>query len=141
MPTQEERRAWNEQVIQEFRENGGRVGGAFAGTPLLLLTTTGARSGEPRTNPLACRREGEDLVVFGSNGGRTTDPAWVHNLRAKPEAEVEYGTARFPVLARFAEGEERRRLWQAQVHDAPGFAGYATSAAPREIPVVVLTRI
>lgn len=134
-----ERLQRNQAVIDEFRAAGGVVGGDFAGVPLLLLTTTGARSGEPRTMPLTYRADGPRLVVFAANGGRPQHPGWYHNLRADPSARVEVGTDAYEVTAVDAEGAERERLWDLQVRDAPYFAGFQERAG-RSIPVVVLTR-
>jgi deazaflavin-dependent oxidoreductase (nitroreductase family) len=91
---------FNEQLIEEFRANGGKVGGPFAGANLLLLHTTGAKSGRRRVNPLAYRRDGDHFVIFGSKGGAPTNPDWFHNLRAHPSATVEVGTEQFDVTAR-----------------------------------------
>lgn len=128
----------NRGIIDEFRANHGVVA-SFGGVPLLLLTTTGARSGEPRTSPMMCVRDGDDLVVFGTNGGRDVDPSWVHNLRADPHGTAEVGDQRFAVVASFAVGEERDRLWRAGIDQNPMFADFATRTE-RAIPIVVLRR-
>lgn len=129
----------HEQVVEEFRARGGKVGGSFEGSPLLVLTTTGARSGAERVNPLMYTTDGEDLVVLASKGGRPENPAWYHNLVANPRATVELGTEKFTVTARVARGTERDRLFQAQAALYPRFAGYQEKTA-RQIPVVVLHR-
>ena len=134
-----ERLRRNQQVIDEFRSNGGVVGGDFAGVPLLLLTTTGARSGEPRTMPLTYLRDGSQLVVFAANGGRTNHPGRFHNLLADPSAHVEVGTDSYPVTAAVAEGPARDRLWSRQLPVTPYFAAFQDKAG-RLIPVVTLTR-
>jgi deazaflavin-dependent oxidoreductase (nitroreductase family) len=128
---------FNARIIDEFRANAGKVGGPFEGAPMLLLHTTGARSGDERVHPLVYRSEGEDLVVFGSKGGAPTHPAWFHNLVANPDATVEVGTRTLPVRARVAGGDERERIWSAQKADMPGFADYERTT-DRTIPVIVL---
>jgi deazaflavin-dependent oxidoreductase (nitroreductase family) len=129
---------YNQAIIDEFRGNGGRVGGAFEGAPLLLLHTIGAKSGKERVNPMMYQAVGEDYAVFASKGGAPDHPAWYHNLLAHPDVTVEVGTALVPVTARVAEGEERELIWQRQKADYPGFAEYE-QRTPRQIPVVVLT--
>jgi len=130
---------FNQQIIDEFRSNGGKVGGQFDGARLLLLHTTGARSGTERVNPLAYRTDGDHLVVFGSKAGAPTNPDWYHNLRANPKASVEVGGDRFDVTARVAEGEERERIWRDQKEEMPGFADYERLTS-RPIPVIILER-
>ncbi|WNM35907.1 nitroreductase family deazaflavin-dependent oxidoreductase [Streptomyces sp. Li-HN-5-11] len=134
-----ERLQRNQLVIDEFRSAGGVVGGDFAGVPLLLLTTTGARSGEPRTMPMTYLRDGTRLVVFGANGGRPKHPGWYHNLLADPAALVEVGTEAYRVTATVTEGAERERLWAQQLLHTPYFEGFQEQAG-RRIPVVALTR-
>ena len=130
---------YNDKIIQEFRSNGGRVP-SFQGTDqLLLLTTVGARSGEPRTSPLAYLRDGDNVVVFGSYAGRPQHPQWYFNLRTTPTVTVELGTETFAARARIAAGDERTRIWEAQKAAVPQFADYETSTT-REIPVVILER-
>jgi deazaflavin-dependent oxidoreductase (nitroreductase family) len=130
----------NTGIIEEFRANEGRVGGPFEGAPLLLLHTTGARSGDERVNPLMYLPDGDRLVVFGSKGGAPTNPDWFHNVRAHPEASVEVGTERFPVRARVADPEERDRLYEEQSRRYPQFAEYQRGV-DRTIPVVILERV
>jgi deazaflavin-dependent oxidoreductase (nitroreductase family) len=132
-----DRRNWNEQVIEEFRANEGRVGGNFAGAPMLLLHSRGARTGTERVNPMMYQRVGEDYAVFASKGGAPTNPDWYHNLLANPEATIEVGTETIPVRARVARGEERERIWEKQKRDYPGFANYERKTS-RQIPVVIL---
>src|ERR671927_20150 len=103
--------AFNRSLIAEYRATGGQVTGQFAGAPLLLLTTTGARSGQPRTTPLAYTVDGDRLVVIASKGGAPTHPDWYHNLRAQPEVTVELGTETFPARATIPQGAERQRLF------------------------------
>jgi deazaflavin-dependent oxidoreductase (nitroreductase family) len=128
----------NARIIDEFRANEGRVGGSFAGTPLLLLHHTGARSGEKRINPLAFQRDDGRYVVFASKGGAPKNPAWYHNLKAQPNATIEVGTDTIEVLASEASGEERERLFNTQAERIPQFADYERRTE-RTIPVVVLT--
>ena len=128
---------FNGRIIEEFRANAGEVGGRFTGVPLLLLHHNGAKSGRERINPLAYRRDGDRLVIFGSKGGAPSHPDWYRNLVANPAAVVEVGTDTIPVVARVAGGEERERLWSDQKRDLPGFADYERKT-DREIPVVVL---
>jgi deazaflavin-dependent oxidoreductase (nitroreductase family) len=130
---------WNTKIINEFRENGGKVGGPFEGAPLLLLTTTGRRTGVPRTSPMMYLDDGTGRwLVFASKAGADTDPDWFHNLRANPEVTVEIGD-RLQVKARAVvlEGEERDRWFAEQASRYPGFAGYQTKT-DRVIPVVAL---
>ncbi len=131
---------FNRQVIEEFRANGGRVGGRFEGMDMLLLHTVGARSGQPRINPLAYRRDGDRLVIMESKAGAPTNPDWYHNVVARPDVEVEVGTERVAMRARVAEGDERDRLWEATKAAMPGFAEYETMTT-RRIPVVVLEAV
>jgi deazaflavin-dependent oxidoreductase (nitroreductase family) len=128
---------WNTKIIEEFRANGGKVGGNFEGAPLLILHSTGAKSGEERLAPLMYRPVGDDLVIFASKAGAPTHPDWFHNLRAHPEASVEVGTETKRVVAREAEGEERERIWEAHKKAFPGFQEYEDKT-DRVIPVVVL---
>jgi deazaflavin-dependent oxidoreductase (nitroreductase family) len=131
---------FNRAIIEEFRANDGRVGGQFEGAPLLLLTSTGARSGEARTTPVVYLRDGERLVIFASKAGAPTNPAWYHNLLANPSATVEVGTETVQVNAEVASGEERERLYQRQSELFPQFVEYAKKTT-REIPVVLLQRV
>jgi deazaflavin-dependent oxidoreductase (nitroreductase family) len=129
----------NAGIIREFRTNEGRVGGPFEGAPLLLLTTTGARSGRARTNPLMYLRDGDRLVVFASKGGAPTNPDWYQNVVANPDASVEVGTDRFPVRATVATGDERDELFAEQAKRYPQFAAYQAKT-DRTIPVIILER-
>ncbi|WP_113700646.1 nitroreductase family deazaflavin-dependent oxidoreductase [Nonomuraea lactucae] len=128
---------FNKQIIEEFRANEGRVGGMFEGAPLVLLTTTGAKSGKQTTTPVMYLRDGERVVVIASNAGADRHPAWYHNLRATPEATAEIGTETFAVKADFVDGVERDRLYARMVEQAPGFAEYEAKTS-RRIPVVAL---
>jgi deazaflavin-dependent oxidoreductase (nitroreductase family) len=131
--------SFNQQVIDEFRENGGRVGGSFEGAPLLLLHHTGAKTGSSYVNPLMYREVDGGWAIFASKGGHTEAPAWYGNLLAHPETQIELGTETIDVTARDAEGEERESIWEAQKRDFPQFAGYEQTAN-RTIPVVILER-
>jgi deazaflavin-dependent oxidoreductase (nitroreductase family) len=128
---------FNAKLIEEFRENGGKVGGMFEGASLLLLHHKGAKSGVERINPLAFRKVGEGYAVFGSKGGAPTNPDWFHNLQANPKTTIEVGTDTIDVVARVTSGEERDRIWDDQKRAIPTFADYE-SKTERQIPVVVL---
>ena len=130
---------FNRTIIEEFRANEGRVGGRFEGGTLLLLHSTGAKSGRPRINPLAYVNDGDRLVIIASKGGAPTNPDWYYNLLAHPNASVEVGTEQFDVEAHPAEEPERTRLYAKMVARMPGFADYERKTT-RVIPVVVLTR-
>ena len=132
-------RGFNESLIAEFRANGGRVGGQFAGAPLLLLTTTGAKTGRPHTTPVAYTRDGDRLIVFASFAGSPRNPAWYHNLVAHPTATVELGSETFGVRAEVTTGEERDRLFAERADRVPQLADYQRRTT-RPIPVVGLTR-
>jgi deazaflavin-dependent oxidoreductase (nitroreductase family) len=130
--------AFNRDVIIEFRANGGQVAGRKY--PLILLTTTGAKTGQPRTTPLNYSMDGDRVVVIASKAAAPTHPDWYHNLLANPEATIELGAEKFAVRARVAEGEERERLFNAQAALMPFFAEYQQQTT-RRIPVVVFERI
>jgi deazaflavin-dependent oxidoreductase (nitroreductase family) len=134
-----DRNDWNRQVIEEFRANGGKVGGMFEGMPLLLLHHVGAKTGKERVNPLAYQQVGDSVAVFASKGGSPTNPDWFHNLVANPKVKVEIGTDSYAGKARVATGAERERIWEAQKAKLPQFAEYEGKAG-REIPVVVIER-
>jgi deazaflavin-dependent oxidoreductase (nitroreductase family) len=129
---------FNGKIIAEFRANSGKVGGRFAGSDMLLLHHTGARTGVERTSPLAYQRVGESFAIFATKAGAPENPAWYHNLLARPDTSVEVGTETVPVKARVAEPAERDVIWERQKERAPHFAGYEEKAAPRKIPVIVL---
>lgn len=130
---------WNQKIIDEFRGSGGKVGGQFEGAPLLLLHTTGAKSGQPRVNPVMYQPRGDAMAVFASKAGAPTHPDWYRNLLAHPSTTVEVGTETVAVTARVAEGDERQQIWTRQKQDYPGFADYEKQTT-RQIPVVVLER-
>ena len=131
---------FNQRVISEFRANQGKVSGQFANIPLLLLTTTGAKSGRTLTKPLAYTRDGNRLVVIASFAGAPKNPPWYHNLVANPVATVELGSERFQARATVTAGEERQRLFNRQAEQLPVFADYQKKTT-RQIPVLVLQRI
>jgi deazaflavin-dependent oxidoreductase (nitroreductase family) len=132
--------AMNRDVIEEFRANGGTVGGMFAGSPLILVHHVGARSGAARIAPLVYLGEGERIFIFASKGGHPSNPSWYHNLKAHPRTTVELGTETFEVRARFLEGAERDRVFATQAELAPQFAEYQQKT-DRSIPVVELERV
>lgn len=132
---------FNERLIEDFRAHDGRItSGPFAGRSLLLLTTTGAKSGHARTNPLAYHRDGDRFVVVASKGGAPTHPAWYHNLRAHPEVTLEVGPETFGARASLPGDAERRRLYDQHAARMPAFADYEKKTT-RKIPVVVLERM
>ncbi len=130
---------FNLKIIEEFRANGGETFGPFKGRPLLLLTTTGAKSGEERTTPLVYSKDGDRLVIIASMGGAPKHPAWYLNLVANPKATVEVGAEKFTARASVAEGAERERLYAQQAAEMPAFNEYQEKTT-RQIPVVVLER-
>ncbi len=130
---------WNARIIEEFRANGGRVGGQFEGAPMLLLHTTGARSGQERVNPMMYLDFEGRRFVFASKAGADTHPDWFHNLVAHPEVSVEAGTGTYRARAVPLAGAERDRVYAEQANRYPGFAEYAAKTS-RVIPVVELQR-
>ena len=130
----------NKKIIEEFRANSGKVGGFFANNTLLLLHTTGAKSGEERINPLVTFEDSERLVVIASKGGAPSHPAWYHNLVANPVVGVEYGTEEFQAQARITSEPERTELYEMMEKRMASFSGYKEKAG-RIIPVVTLTRV
>jgi deazaflavin-dependent oxidoreductase (nitroreductase family) len=136
-PDAETIKAFNTSIADEFRANDGKVGGQFKGADLLLLTTTGAKSGQPRVSPLAYLRIDGKLVIIGSFAGADVNPAWVHNLRANPSAHVEIGTDTSDVTARELLSAERDEVFAKIVAAAPGFGDYQANTT-RVIPVFEL---
>ena len=132
--------AFNKSIIDEFRANNGKVTGQFANADLLLLTTTGAKSGQRRVSPLAYFRIDGKLIIIGSFAGAPVNPAWVHNLRADPQAHVEVGTDAFDVTARELPTAERDGLFDKITAAAPGFAEYQSNTS-RVIPLFELQRV
>ena len=136
MPDQND---YNRQLIEDFRANRSKPDSPFASRPLLLLTTTGAKSGQPRTAPMMYIPDGERLLVIASNAGATLHPDWYYNLMAYPEVIVEIKDETYNATATVTEGVERQRLWTKIVAVAPFFAEHQAKTA-REIPVIVLER-
>jgi deazaflavin-dependent oxidoreductase (nitroreductase family) len=130
---------YNRRLMEEFRANGGKVRGEFAHTPLLLLTTTGATSGQRRTTPMGYMPDDARLIVFAANGGSPTHPDWYHNLVAHPPVTVEVGTDTFAALAVVTAAAERDRLWTEGVALFPQLAVHQAKTA-RQIPVIALSR-
>ncbi|HLI08559.1 MAG TPA: nitroreductase family deazaflavin-dependent oxidoreductase [Ktedonobacteraceae bacterium] len=130
---------WNRRTIEEFRANGGKVGGFWEGRPLLLLTTTGAKSGQPRTRPVMYLREDDHLYVFASKGGAPTNPDWYHNLLAHPDVIVEVGNEKFNAIAQPVTGEERDKIYAKWEKMYPQFREYQEKTT-RKIPVIELRR-
>jgi deazaflavin-dependent oxidoreductase (nitroreductase family) len=130
---------FNNKIIEEFRANGGKVTGPFSGAPLLLLTTTGAKSGATRTTPLAYSADGERLIIIASYAGNPKHPAWFLNLQANPQVTVELPNETFTTNVVITEGEERQRLFDQQAAQMPNFAEYQAKTT-REIPVIVIPR-
>ena len=131
---------FDQEIIDQFRANNGRLlTGPLAGRTLLLLTTTGARTGRSLTKPLGFTRDGEHYIVIASKAGAPTNPAWFHNLVANPRVTVEVGGERFEAQASVAQGDERERLHAQQAAQIPVFAEYQRRTT-RQIPVVVLER-
>ncbi|NJP05634.1 MAG: nitroreductase family deazaflavin-dependent oxidoreductase [Chloroflexaceae bacterium] len=131
---------FNQQIIAEFRANAGVVGGPFTNMPLLLMTTTGAKSGQPRIAPLVYTRDGEQYIIIASKGGAPTNPDWYHNILAHPEVTIEVGVEQFQARATVPQAEERDRLFNQMAAQLPLFAEYQRNTT-RRIPVVVLERI
>ena len=132
--------SWNDTIIAEFRANSGKVA-QFGDAPMVILNTTGAKSGEPRDIPLVAFVDGGELYVFASKAGAPTQPDWLYNLRAHPEITVEYGMGTFNARAVELDEDDRKAKLDAQVAVMPSFGEYVTKAAPRVIPVVNLQRV
>lgn len=131
---------FNRRIIEEFRANGGKVGGQFENIPLLLLTSVGAKTGRSHTTPLAYTTDGDRIIVIASKAGAPTNPAWYHNLIANPTATVDLGSGSFQVKATVASGEQRDRLYERQAEQMPAFAEYQKKTT-RVIPVIALERV
>ena len=131
-------KSFNEQNIDEFRENHGQVGGNFEGAPLVILHSVGARSGQPRTNIMMYQADGGRYLIFASKAGADDNPAWSWNLKANPDARIEVGDDIVDVHATELEGEERDQKYALQAERYPGFADYERKTS-RTIPVVALT--
>ena len=139
MPEIQDLNDWDRQIIAAFRANRGNVGGQFAGVPLLLLTTTGAKSGEPRIKPLVYLRDAGHIYVFAGNRGAPTNPAWYHNLVAHPDVTVELGSEQFEARATIVENAEGDRLGSIQLQKLPALTELRAKIT-RKVPVVLLER-
>jgi deazaflavin-dependent oxidoreductase (nitroreductase family) len=136
-----EETAWNDALVADFRAHDGQITqGRLAGAMMLIMTSTGAKTGLPRTVPLGYHRDGESYVLVGSNSGRDEQPEWLANLRKNPIVTIEVGTETFQARARVTGGSERRRLLDARIAAVPIFGDYERKAK-RELPVIVLERI
>ena len=130
---------FNNAIIEEFRANGGVVGGPFEGAPMIILHTVGAKSGEPRLSPLAYLTIDGKMIIVGSKAGADTNPAWFHNLVANPTVTVELGTDTFEATAKVTDEADRAHLYAERVKVMPGFGEYQEKTS-RVIPVVLLDR-
>lgn len=139
IPNAETMKAFNTSVVDEFRANGGVVGGPLEGATLLVLTSTGAKSGQPRLAPLAYLTIDGKMIIIGSKAGADTNPDWVHNLRANPQAHIEVGADAYDVTAREVPAEERGETFPKVVAAAPGFGEYQAKTS-RVIPLFELQR-
>ncbi|HEY6600013.1 MAG TPA: nitroreductase family deazaflavin-dependent oxidoreductase [Pseudomonadales bacterium] len=133
-------KAMNRQIIDEFRANGGKVGGPFKGAPMLLLTTKGAKSGETRVNPLVYLEDGSRYVIIASYAGAPTNPPWFHNLIADPAVTIEVGTQTLKVKGDVVAEPDRSRLYQKMESMMPAFTEYRQKTK-RTIPVIALRRV
>ncbi|HUA35926.1 MAG TPA: nitroreductase family deazaflavin-dependent oxidoreductase [Candidatus Binataceae bacterium] len=135
-----ERQQFNQKVIEEFRANGGNVGGAFKGAPMVLLTVKGAKSGKDYTIPLVYSRDGARYVIIASMAGAPNNPDWFHNVKASPTVTLEIGKEKFQAKVTITSGEERERLFNAQAAILPVFNDYKAKTK-RQIPVIALDRV
>ena len=141
MPRKPDEAAWDEGILADFHEHAGQITrGRLAGASLLLMTSIGAKSGEPRIAPLGYTRDGDQYVVVGSNSGLPHQPAWLANIRANPIVSVEVGIETFKARATIAASAERQRLWAAHVAELPHFANY-DNMTERELQVVTIERL
>src|SRR5690348_4789777 len=140
IPDAETMKAFNKSIVDEFRANGGKVGGPFEGATLLLLTSTGAKSGQPRLAPLAYFTIDGKLIIIGSKAGADTNPDWVHNLRANPAAHIEVGADAYDVSSRELSRDEREAIFDKVVAAAPAFGEYQSKTS-RVIPLFELQRV
>ncbi len=139
MSVQSDDELFGEEHIRVYRETAGERGHDWRGGTILLLTTQGHRTGEPRTTPLLYRSDGDRWVIVASKGGAPQHPSWFENLQANPDAEIQVKGDLVPVRAGTAQGEERDRLWSLMTEDWPAYDDYQ-ARTEREIPVVVLAR-
>ncbi len=136
-----EETAWNDAIVADFRAHGGQITqGRLAGSAMLLMTSTGAKTGRPRMSPVGYHMDGDTYVIVGSNSGRDEQPQWLANVVKNPVVTVEVGTEKFRARARITEGAERRRLLDDRIARVPIFGDYEKKAK-RELPVLVLERI
>ncbi|GCE08275.1 nitroreductase/quinone reductase family protein [Dictyobacter aurantiacus] len=139
MPEIHDVKELDRQVIEEFRANGGKVGGYLADAPVLLLTTTGAKSGQQRTTPLVYLSEGGQIYIFAGNRGAPTNPAWYHNLLAHPDVTVEVGSEKFAARAVVLDSAEAERLGRIQIQKIPSLAELLEKMT-RQVPAILLER-
>jgi deazaflavin-dependent oxidoreductase (nitroreductase family) len=130
---------WNRKVIEEFRANGGKVGGQFAGAPMILVHHVGAKSGVERVSPMVYFTDGDRMLIVASAAGSPKNPDWYHNLKARPKVDVEVGTETFPVVVEELQADERAQKWAQITAAMPGFAEYQEKTS-RVIPVLALAR-
>src|SRR3954467_8528941 len=140
VPDAETMKAFNNSIVDEFRSNGGKVGGPFEGATLLLLTSTGAKSGQPRLAPLAYLTIDGKMIIIGSKAGADTNPDWVHNLRANPRPTIEVGTDAYDVTGRELPKDERDEMFEKVVATAPGYGEYQSKTS-RVIPLFELQKV
>ncbi|PXX09726.1 nitroreductase family deazaflavin-dependent oxidoreductase [Mycolicibacterium moriokaense] len=136
-PDDDALKAFNESIVDEFRANDGKVGGPFEGNELVLLTTTGAKSGQPRVSPLSFKRVDGRLLIIAGNGGAEDNPSWVYNLRANPSARIELGTESFEVTARELPPAERDDIVPKLTAEISAFAEFQANTK-RVIPIFEL---
>ena len=129
---------WNKKIIEEFRANEGKVGGNFEGADMLLLHTTGAKTGKVRVNPVLYVRDGDRLAVMASKAGAPTNPDWYHNILANPDVSVEVGSEEIQAHAEIVSEPKRTQLYEKMEAERPGFTDYKKKTS-RTIPVVILT--
>ena len=140
IPAAETMKAFNKGIVDEFRANDGTVGGPFEGNELVLLTTIGAKSGEPRLSPLSCKRIDGKLLIIAGNGGADTNPSWVYNLRANPSARIEVGTESIDVTARELPPAERAEIMPKLTAEISAFAEFQAKTS-RVIPIFELNTV
>ncbi len=131
---------FNRKVIDEFHANAGKVGGPFAGAPMVLLHHTGGKTGKAYVTPLVYSMDGDRIIIIASKAGAPSNPDWYHNLVANPDVTLEIGTERFKARATVTKGDERERLFNAQAKQMKQFDEYRKKTT-RQIPVIVLTRV
>ncbi|MFT7246979.1 MAG: deazaflavin-dependent oxidoreductase (nitroreductase family) [Candidatus Azotimanducaceae bacterium] len=132
-------KSYNEKIIKEFRQNGGKVS-QFGDLPMVILHSRGAKTGEIRLIPLVVTEESDGVYIFGSYAGAKKDPGWVHNLRAHPDITVEYGTETYTAKIEELDPEQAKAKVSIQQQRSSQFAAYVSAASPREIPVFTIKR-